>query len=171
MRYEVSNFKVSIKSSCLSLDNVSAVIERQGRTVKNFYNFITFEYIYSFIVFKQNKFKENHINITKIRTRDEIASALLLLEQIIGKRVDNITVDNIIATSEAKTSLDLHELALKDFKAKTKYNSEKFPGLFVKYPYGTAILFHSGKLVLVGCKSEKKIECLLQEIAAIIELK
>jgi TATA-box binding protein (TBP) (component of TFIID and TFIIIB) len=45
-----------------------------------------------------------------------------------------------------------------------KYNNEKFPGLFVKFKEGTAILFHSGKVVLVGCKNEENLKCLTTNI-------
>jgi len=48
-----------------------------------------------------------------------------------------------------------------------KYNNQKFPGLFIKYKKGTALVFFSGKVVIVGCKNQteiKEIAFLLSEI-------
>jgi TATA-box binding protein (TBP) (component of TFIID and TFIIIB) len=39
-----------------------------------------------------------------------------------------------------------------------KYNNEEFPGLFVKKDIGTAILFHRGTIVLVGCNSKENLK-------------
>ena len=49
---------------------------------------------------------------------------------------------------------------------KIKYNNQKFPGLFITFERGTAIIFHSGKIVIVGCKTTKHIKCIMKNIVA-----
>ncbi len=56
-----------------------------------------------------------------------------------------------------KRNLNLSDISKTCNFKNLKYNNEKFPGLFVKFETGTVILFHSGKLVIVGCKTEKDI--------------
>ena len=58
------------------------------------------------------------------------------------------------------------EDALNECFENIKYNNEKFPGVFLKFKIGTVILFHSGKLVIVGCKNIENIECLISKICA-----
>ena len=57
-----------------------------------------------------------------------------------------------------------------------QYNNERFPGLFVKFErnlkkVGTAIVFHSGKIVIVGCKGLDELKCLSQAVSALISIK
>ena len=80
-----------------------------------------------------------------------------------------IKVDNIIATLNIQKPIDLVSVCEKKLFESIKYNNEKFPGLFVKFKEGTAILFHSGKIVLVGCKTKKDLKCLTLNICAVIK--
>ena len=71
-------------------------------------------------------------------------------------------VDNICATKITNGNIDL-EILFKDLdkynssKFKVNYNSQKFPGLFIKFYkefiVGTLIIFKSGKINCVGLKS------------------
>jgi TATA-box binding protein (TBP) (component of TFIID and TFIIIB) len=79
-------------------------------------------------------------------------------------KIDNITgsidlkkeihIENLI--NSIRTSKD------RNFKSiKITYNNEKFPGVFLKQVrVGTIIIFYSGKVVLVGCKTREDLECL-----------
>ena len=69
----------------------------------------------------------------------------------------NFKVDNIIATDDFHQHLNLKEIAQRKIFEKVKYNSEQFPGLFIKFNTGTVILFHSGKIVIVGCKTQQEV--------------
>jgi len=80
-------------------------------------------------------------------------------------------VDNIMATFSFPHSLSLQNLAINQFHNVAKYNCETFPGLFIKYKEGTVILFHSGKVVIVGCRREQDIQCLIQNLIAAIHEK
>jgi transcription initiation factor TFIID TATA-box-binding protein len=74
------------------------------------------------------------------------------------------TIDNIIATTNLNRKLNLVDISSRKKFTNIKYNNEKFPGLFVKFNIGTAIIFHSGKIVIVGSKSIENIECVLNLI-------
>ncbi len=80
-------------------------------------------------------------------------------------------IDNITGSFDLKK-----ELILKDLIEITQnyqfegniyisYNNEKFPGMFLKVKIGnkrigTIIIFHSGKVVFVGCKRLRNLRCL-----------
>ena len=120
---------------------------------------------YTYIIFKTNKNSENHINITKIPSVDQVFEAIELIKELTYCLVLSQTIDNIIATTNTFKQLNLKDIVLKKKFQTIKYNNEKFPGLFIKFDKGTAIIFHSGKIVIVGSKSIEDIECLLENIS------
>lgn len=172
--YSVANVKVSLKTSQISLDNVAHIAKENNLYFKCYKNFVVFKNKFTYVIFKTNKSFQNHINITKIRDLFFITEAVDLFKSIFTCEVKKITVDNIIATTEINNFIDLsilqdqikfHFIHL-DFKV--KYNSEVFPGLFIKTLFGTIIFFKSGKIVLVGSKSKGDIEWLMQKIYVLI---
>lgn len=166
MLYKIANVKVSIKTSQLFLDTVYKHLFEKGLVCQNFNNFLVVKSKYTYIIFKTNKNNENHINITKIPSIELISEAIQIIKDLTLCFVISQTIDNIIATTNTNKRLNLKEIILNNKFHKVKYNNEKFPGLFIKFDRGTAIIFHSGKIVIVGLKSVKEIECLLQQIAA-----
>lgn len=167
MEYLVTNFKISFKCPLLFLDNVSTITHQQNLDTKVFNNFIVFKKKFNFIIFKAKR-TLNHINVTKLSTREDILESVQVFEQLFSCQISNLTIDNIIAVSKFPEFLNLSKISQHTFEGKIKYNSEKFPGLFIKFKEGTVILFHSGKVVVVGCKTESNIECLLKRICAYI---
>lgn len=164
--YTITNVKVSIKTSKISLNNVLVCNQSYQ---KNYKNFIVLKDKYTFIIFKTSKAKEeNHINITKIPSLEKVEHAVRHFTKIINCEVNKIAVDNIIATVNAGKKLCLASICRSGKFKQVKYNNEKFPGAFLKFDVGTAILFHSGKIVLLGCKSINNIECLIANIFAVI---
>ena len=164
MDYKIANVKVSIKTSPIVLDNVVEKCQQNGLYCKNYKNFLVIKNEYTYIMFKKNQQNENHINITKIPTLDLVGVAISRIKDLTNCVVTSQTIDNIIASTSIKKRLNLQSVA-KLFPS-VKYNNEKFPGLFIKSQLGTAILFHSGKIVIVGSKKEKHIKCLIQSICA-----
>ena len=67
---------------------------------------------------------------------------------------DNIEIVNIIASYNLKKKIDLDKFSLLE---NTEYNPKRFPGLVLKLDKGKALIFSSGKIQLVGFKSEKEI--------------
>ncbi|MFX0141198.1 MAG: hypothetical protein ACFFDN_46595, partial [Candidatus Hodarchaeota archaeon] len=76
------------------------------------------------------------------------------------------TIQNIVV----KTSLNIEEnFDLRKISEKisnTEYNSERFPGLFMrfKYPKCLIIIFRNGKLILTGLKSFDQINLALKRL-------
>jgi TATA-box binding protein (TBP) (component of TFIID and TFIIIB) len=163
----IRNIKVSVKVKPLVLNNAVLRLKHKGIKTNLFSNFITFKAKnFTFVLFKSGQKKENHINITQIPNFRSINKAIASLVKLLRCRVLRHTVDNIIATSALDRTISLrHIVHSKAFK-KIKYNSEIFPGLFVKFWNGTVIIFHTGKLVIVGCKNKRSIKWILQKITA-----
>jgi Transcription factor TFIID (or TATA-binding protein, TBP) len=166
--YQIANVKVSLKTSPLFLDTVYKNLVNQNILCKQYNNFLVVKSKFTYIIFKTNKNFENHINITKIPNVCNILEAVTLLKVLTNCEVTYQQIDNIIATTKHKSQLCLKDIIEKKTFKSVKYNNEKFPGLFLKFKEGTAILFHSGKIVIVGCKSIEKLECLLLTILASI---
>lgn len=161
---EITNVKVSILIKPISLDIVVNILTNKNIEYKNYNNYIVFKKIFTYILFKKGKHNHNHVNVTKISTLFNINNVLKEIKELINCEIIKTQIDNIIATYSLNKELILKDIILKKIFEKTKYNNEKFPGLFVKFEEGTAIIFHSGKIVLVGCKSIENLKCLLNKI-------
>ncbi|MFX0042397.1 MAG: TATA-box-binding protein [Candidatus Hodarchaeota archaeon] len=85
------------------------------------------------------------------------------------------TIQNIVVKSSLKSSLNpTLELDLKKLSEKlinVEYNSDRFPGLFLRLnnPKCVIIIFRNGKLILTGIKSFVDIDLVINKL--IIELK
>jgi TATA-box binding protein (TBP) (component of TFIID and TFIIIB) len=136
----------------------------------------------------------NHVNATNLRSRKELRRLIEILSAIgLTYMPDTAVVDNVTGLmtvgkivleevikavpsnkQEACQILDrkfgaIHSLTI-------QYNNERFPGLFIKFTRnlkkaGTAIVFHSGKIVFVGCKGMDELKCLAQAVNALISIK
>lgn len=168
MSYKIANVKVSLKTTPISLDIVFNNLSRNDYNCKKYPNFLVIKTKYTFIIFKTNSNGENHINITKIPNLSDINEAIEIIKQLTSCFVKSDTIDNIIATTSVNRKLNLHKIVEDKNFARIKYNNEKFPGLFLKFDKATVILFHSGKIVIVGSKSEEIIKCLILKIIALI---
>lgn len=163
----IRNIKVSVKVEALILNNALSSLKNNQVLSKEFGNFITFKHNnYTFVLFKTGKNKESHINITQISNFDSINKAIDCLIKLINCTVNSYSIDNIIATSDLNKSISLSTIIKNKRFERIKYNNEIFPGLFIKFNQGTVIIFHSGKIVLVGCKSIENIEWLMSTIYA-----
>jgi TATA-box binding protein (TBP) (component of TFIID and TFIIIB) len=149
----ITNVKVSLKTSPIILDNVRS----KNDYIKHYKNYLVLKSKYTYVIFKTNKNSENHVNITKIPSIETIDDAISCLKLIVDFKVLSVTVDNIIATLKCFKYIDLVSVCEKKLFNQIKYNNETFPGLFVITDIGTAILFHKGNIVLVGCKNEKNL--------------
>ena len=116
---------------------------------------------YTFTFFKKSEFSNQHVNITKISDLN-VNTALEDLARLINVQKETISfnVDNITACVDLGQQIDLEEFIHEnqDLSNKINYNSERFPGLFLKCLYGKIILFKSGKIVFIGCKTVEELE-------------
>lgn len=127
-------------------------------------NFIIFNYIYTFTLFKKSKNNLNHLNVTKIKMKENIINVKKIIFNFFKRNAFNLKIDNIIATSDYKRPIILNDLHQFKIFPCMKYNPEVFPGLFIKFEKNTCILFHSGKIVILGSKTKKDIKITLQHI-------
>lgn len=163
--FHVRNIKISVKIKPLVLNNVVNLLASKGISFKIYSNFVTFKNRhFTYVLFKKGKRKNCHINITQIQTLQLIKKALESIEDLLTCKVISYKVDNIIATSDVSRKISLSEIIKKNSFDVIKYNNEVFPGLFIKFKEGTVILFHSGKIVIVGCKTLESIECILKNV-------
>lgn len=171
MDFRITNIKLSIKCQGVCLSSVLKQAAELNLKTKVFANYIVLKSQFTYIIFKANSYKENrtnHINVTKINSFEKVDTACQFLQDlqegllIISSKIDNITV-----SYDFKQSFCLHATAISlSSVCLTTLNTETFPGLFLKFKngYGTAILFHTGKCVLLGCKDTTQIEYILKII-------
>lgn len=168
MLYNVANVKVSIKISAIALDIVCKILKEKNIKSKLHNNFVVIKAKYTFIIFKTKNAIENHINITKIPNLFLISVAIKEIEDLLECSHYNLCIDNIIASANLNKNLYLTDIVKSKTFEKVKYNNQKFPGLFVTFNQGTAIIFHSGKIVIVGCQNIEDIEWIIKKISACI---
>jgi transcription initiation factor TFIID TATA-box-binding protein len=71
-------------------------------------------------------------------------------------------IQNIVATLDLKKNIDFREFIK---KRTVIYEPDQFPGMIYKTMYGTTCLvFASGKVVIVGAKSEEQIKNTINEL-------
>lgn len=165
MQFKVANVKVSIKILAIPLDIVYKIAKEKNIDLKLHNNFLVLKAKFTFIIFKAKNSIENHINITKIPDINSVPFAVLEIENILSCNHFNLCVDNIIASANLHKTIDLIRIVKSKNFEKIKYNNQKFPGLFITFKKGTTIVFHSGKIVIVGCKTIPDIECILNKIS------
>jgi len=100
-------------------------------------------------------------NIEDVRT--VITTLAKTLKSIGFEKVDlepEIHVQNIVASADLKTRLNLNAVALGLGFENIEYEPEQFPGLVyrIKKPKVVVLIFSSGKLVITGGKSPEECE-------------
>jgi len=163
----VRNIKISLKVKAIFLDNALEILKRNNIKAKTFCNFVTFKIRgYTYVLFKTGKAQHTHINVTQIASIKLIKKAIKILVKLMNCTVLRYSIDNIIATSDLVRPINLDEVIKNKKFKKIKYNNEIFPGLFIKFSIGTVIIFHTGRIVIVGCKSERDIKWILENVHA-----
>ena len=131
---------------------------------KNFGNFLVLYSNFTYIFFNTPN-NILHCNVTKIKKYKEIYLSKKELRYLLPKlSILSTEVDNICGTKNIGGNISLENLFKKLVKCtstefKINYNSQKFPGLFIKFDgrtlNGTLIVFKSGKINTVGLKRPK----------------
>lgn len=149
----------------MPLNIVTSKLSENNINFTSYPNFIVFSYEFTYTIFKVSKnSKMNHINVTKIKRKRDIKKAKSTLISILGKKILSVKIDNIIATTDLKRKVDLQKVSKFKLCNIVKYNPECFPGLFAKFERGTVIIFHSGKIVILGTKRKQEIRDILAEL-------
>lgn len=171
----ISNVKLSAKIPDTAISDVENECLANGFECKDYGNFLVFkanlmgecDSFYTFTIFKRRMLKQGevqpkqHVNITKVLI-DRIEEAILTLAWIIKSDSANLSyhIDNITATCSLGRRVDLRKFIDKN-SALGKvivYNPEKFPGCFLTFQRKKAVLFQSGLMNILACKSFDEIE-------------
>ena len=160
--FKVHNIKISLKLESPSLMYFNNTISKNKKNIqKNFGNFHILYSNFTYIFFNTTT-NFLHCNVTKIKKYNQIHSSKKILKNIFPKLIILSTkVDNICGTKYIGGNICLDILFKRLVKSnstqfKINYNSQKFPGLFIKFNgntlTGTLIIFKSGKINSVGIK-------------------
>lgn len=154
----IRNIKLSVKIPACPLDIAITQLINKKVAFKFFGNFITFTKKFSFVIFRPSADDTSHVNVTRVpKFGRPIVKSLTTLSKLLNCKILEHSVDNIIATEDLNKTLNLKSLAEKN-DGHVIYNSERFPGLFMKFKHGTCILYHSGKIVIVGCRTVRGVK-------------
>ena len=100
----------------------------------------------------------------------EKAAQLLATNGLIDHVQLEVEIQNLVATYSFQRSIDLEKLALRFNRV--IYEPEQFPGAIVKFnnpPKATALIFASGKSVIVGTHNIRELELIVKRISELIE--
>ena len=171
LKYQISNYKFSVKIQNLLWKKTLEVLKKCFfQSLKQYGNFLVFKDNFCFTLFQPaKKTGLSHLNVTHLKDKSDILKvAQKIRRYICGELLlSTLKIDNITASSHINREIDLYLFYLQNSDRFTiLYKKEKFPGCFIKTASGTALLFHTGKVIVVGCKTAKQIECLLEKISA-----
>ena len=180
--FKITNIKLTLKTDVICLDSVEKLLlqkktlNEEKVSVKRYQNFLVIKNKFTYVLFKTSKNEMNHFNVTNVSTFADIDFACdHILKSLLGAlNVKEIfrRIDNISATLNLNIKINLSNLiSYFETKCNISFNSEKFPGAFLKFKFGTAIVFHTGKCVFIGCKKIKHLECLERHIQTYVNTK
>ena len=129
--------------------NVSYITKRNILVIKD---------VLSITVFKKKQ-NQYHLNITGIKCINDLDKTLVWVTKTYCVKPDfrliSSNIDNITSSFDVKQNLSLHALA--STINKSSYNPERFHALYFKHNKGTIVVFQSGKINIVGCKTVENI--------------
>ena len=160
--FKVHNVKISLKLRTPYSSYCNEVISQNEKIKhKKFGNFLIVYHDFTYILF--NTVNDIlHCNVTKIKKYNGIHLSKVQLRKLFPQlSILSTKVDNICGTKNMRNNIKLETL-FQDLvnhtsnEFKVSYNSQKFPGLFIKFQgnllTGTLIVFKSGKINSVGLK-------------------
>ena len=163
--YAIHNIKISFKVNQFPLNRVKERIETLNQVDKEkiqliqYPNFVVVKGQYVYTIFRAGKEKRNHVNATKIRSDDQVHACVQYLENLLQLQACQLRIDNYIGGTDMRMHLRFEEILpiLQEKRVVYSYNLEKFPALYV-YKMGiTSVLFPSGKVQLLGSRTEEGI--------------
>lgn len=163
----ITNIKISLKVLPICLDTVCSIAKNCNISFKKYNNFVVLRTEFTYIIFKNKKGCNTHVNITKLRFFSDIEKSKQFLNRkilcLLKSSVIHQKIDNITASYDLKKNVNILKTIKKFINlCEVRYNNEKFPGVFLKHTLGTIIVFHSGKTILIGSKTLDSLKCLTQ---------
>ena len=182
MRLMVNNIKISCKVPPRPLTWIEKRCERRKIYFRKFANFTQLYFTESKLrvsFFTKSLHRKQHCNATGIRSFEKIQSVIEIISELLSCSSQDIvhTVDNITANGSLGQSLSLLNDALPYLTAKKyswRYDPQLFSGVIISFPWGTGILYSSGKFVVVGGRTLagcQLLEDVVQDLHASIETK
>ena len=155
----IKNVKLSVKYS--STKNVNHFLEvASSRSVKSnkVRNILVLKDKLTIILFVRAD-NSYHLNITGIKDLYMVNDAIIWLENTYCNKSDFIllsyNIDNITSSFNTFRHIPLDKLA--NILNNCSYNPERFHALYFKTSHGMVIVFQTGKVNIVGCKTLKNI--------------
>ena len=117
-------------------------------------------------------FRSGKVICTGAKSLEQVRLAITkVAEKIrkIGTKIEKdpeIEIQNIVATFDLETQLNLNEIAISLRMNKIEYEPEQFPGLIYRLdnPKVVLLLFGSGKLVCTGARKPEDVERAVENI-------
>ena len=108
--------------------------------------------------------------LNDVRESIDIVAGKLLKAGIPAERHPEITVQNIVATSDLGAGINLANIAISLGVEHIEYEPEQFPGLVYRLedPKVVCLLFGTGKMVLTGAKKVEEIDRAVKSIAEVL---
>ncbi len=161
---------LNVKASCtiprLHLSYIEERCSSLNIPTKIYPNFIViYEKTFTFTIFKsrevfssRKKYNKTgqHCNIYKLKSfhyLDKVHEKLAILLNICEKTISKITIDNTTFLLQLKKKISLQRFMRENNDLCWNISRETFPGLFIKYPDCSFILFSSGSIIIVGAKT------------------
>lgn len=157
----INNIKASVVIKCdENWENTfKNILQINSTFKKNGNSFIVKNSSFTLFIIKKKIKSENvviHVNLTGVRNFSHLDTILTFFKTRIfleSWEIISLKVDTITATFNLLKKLNLRFL-FKQIEG-ARYNREKFCGLILKTPNYTAILFNSGKINILGCKTKE----------------
>lgn len=172
--FNVKNIKISLKTEKISLNTVVNCLKTNSVEYQIKGNYLVIRHKYVYVFFRPRTSIIQYINVTKIPCVDNIKDSINVLQHEIFQGLyihisSEYKIDNLTAIYDTKTCIDLLKV-LDNAKENyyVRYNKEKFPGLFVSTGNGTFIIFHTGKVNLVGCQNLRHLPLLFKALEKIL---
>ena len=174
--FKITNIKLTLKTSFICLNTVKKFLQKKKINFKEYQNFLVIKNKYTYVYFKTSDGEINHLNITNVPefSKIDFASNHILKNILKPLKIKEIyrRVDNISASLNLNNKINLLDI-VSYFKkiCQVSYNTEKFPGAFLKFKQGTIIIFHTGKCIFIGCKFIRNLKCLEKHILTYVNTK
>ena len=164
----IKNVKLSVKySSSKDVNHFLDVASSRGVKTSKVRNILVLKDRFTIILFARSS-NSYHLNITGIKDLCMVNDAIIWLENTYCNKTDfnllSYNIDNITSAFDTLRQIPLDKLA--NIVKNCSYNPERFHSLYFKTSDGMIIVFQTGKVNIVGCKTLKNILSLWSFIKA-----
>lgn len=121
------------------------------------------------IKFPSSKNQLIHVNVTGIRNLYVLKREIVKINRYIIPQswvMKSFKIDNICSTLSFPSTIRLRKLS--QIYENCRFNIDRFPAVFMKTIFGTVIVFESGKINILGCKSLAQIKSTWRQVLVYI---